>query len=631
MVTPPPPPQEIGTNEELYLIGLRAQQFHDPNIDALVYWKEALRRDPGDTRVNTVLGIMAFAKARYADAEKYLRKALERATDRYTTPKDAEPVYYLGATLKAEGKTNDAVTWLYKATWSQAWKAAGYYSLAQIATSRGDMAAALDFVNHAIDSNALNIRAQNLKAAVLRHLNRNEEALRVLASACDAADPLDVRAMAETFLASRSEEAAQRLAAAMNDNPATAQETAAEYLDEGLWQDGADVLLESIAKAPDKFRINPMAYYYLGYFAGKLGQTQKADAYSRQAMSMAPDYVFPFQSEAIEVLRRAIEANPGDARARFYLGNVLYDWQPEEATRMWEASVAIDPSFAITHRNLAVAYMHQAPGADIDKAIAELERAVSCEHKYARHFTELDELYEQAGVPLEQRLLLFQQNASVVALRDDALNRAVALQTATGHLDDAIQTMTTHTFAVAEGANLNVVDHWTDAHTLRAQTEIQAKLYHEALADLEAAATIPANLPVGFGFGGANARYAELAYWKGVAQEGSGDTQKAAESWSQAAAPRESGGSPQAYFQGLAFQKLGQPEKAQALFRGLVQFGQNDLKQPASRFRSANAHYLAGLGYLGLGDRMQAKAELSQAVRMSPDLVGARTALASLP
>jgi len=227
VVTPPPPPQEIKTNEELYLIGLRAWQFHDPNVDPTIYWQEALRRDPGDTRVNTVLGIAALGKARYADAEQYLRKALERATDRYTTPKDAEAIYYLGATLKAEGKTDEAFTWFYKSTWSQAWKAAGYYSLAQIATSRGDMTAALDFVNRSIDSNARNIRAQNLKAAVLRHLGRNQEALQVLASASYAVDPLDVRAMAETYLASKTSESFQALTSALTAYPATAQETAA--------------------------------------------------------------------------------------------------------------------------------------------------------------------------------------------------------------------------------------------------------------------------------------------------------------------------------------------------------------------------------------------------------------------
>ena len=230
----------------------------------------------------------------------------------------------------------------------------------------------------------------------------------------------------------------------------------------------------------------------------------------------------------------------------------------------------------------------------------------------------------------------------MVARRDDALNRALALEVATGQVDDAIRTMTTHTFAVAEGANLNVVEHWTEAHILRAQTEIRTHRYKEALADLEAAATIPANLPIGiFGGANANARDTELAYWTGVAYEGAGDTRKAAESWKRALAPPSrmaDSRSAQAYYQGLAFQKLGQPEKAQALFQGLLQSARTELQQPpppaggrAGRARAANAHYLAGLGYLGLRDREHAKAELTQAVQISPDLVGARTALASLP
>jgi len=61
-------------------------------------------------------------------------------------------------------------------------------SLAQIAVSREDFAAALDFASRSIDSNALDVRAQNLRAAVLRHLGRNQEALQVLASASHAAD-----------------------------------------------------------------------------------------------------------------------------------------------------------------------------------------------------------------------------------------------------------------------------------------------------------------------------------------------------------------------------------------------------------------------------------------------------------
>ncbi len=651
VVTPPPAPRDIKTNEELYLTGLRAQQFHDPNVDPIPYWEEALRRDPCDSRVNTAMGITSFRKARYEEAEKYFRVALERLTDRYTTPKDAEAIYYLGATLKAEGKTGEAYTYLYKATWSQEWKAAGYYSLAEIAAARGDMATALDFVDRSIDSNALNIRAQNLKAAMLRHLDRPKEALEVVASASHRADPLDVRSMAEVWLASRTGAAAKTLASTMNAHPATAQETAAEYLDAGLWQDGTDVLLQMTAAAPDKSKIHPLVYYYLGYFAGKLGQPQRASEYYGLARAMPRDYVFPFQNEEIEVLRQAVRENPQDACAPYYLGNLLYDWQPEEAVRMWEASEAIDPSFAIVHRNLATAYMHQKAGADLNKAIAELEKAVSLDRKYALHFTELDELYEQAGTPLEKRLTLFEKNAAVVAQRDDAENRAVALKVALGRYDEAIDIMTRRHFAVAEGANLNVSEHWTEAHILRSQQNIAAKRYQQGLADLKAAVTIPSNLPLGFGSGG---RDAEVAYWTGMAYEGLGDHEKALETWNKAAAEQGTGegrrrgrsmaGGAQSYYRALALERLGRSDQAKAAFESLVEAGKSALQQPApaggrsgrmgraasSRAQTANAHYLTGLGYLGLNEQAQAKAELSEAVEMSPDLVGARSVLASL-
>jgi len=45
-VVNPPTPAEIKTNEELYLTGLRMEQFHSPTGDPNAYWQEALRRDP---------------------------------------------------------------------------------------------------------------------------------------------------------------------------------------------------------------------------------------------------------------------------------------------------------------------------------------------------------------------------------------------------------------------------------------------------------------------------------------------------------------------------------------------------------------------------------------------------------
>ena len=667
-VTTPAAPADVKTSEELYLIGLRVQQFHDPNISPDPYWEEALRRDPGDSRVNTALGITAFTKARYAEAEQYLRKALDRLTDQYTSPKDVEAEYYLGATLKAEGKTDEAYTHLFKAAWGEAWKSPAYFALAKIATGRGNMQGALDLTERAISANSLNIQAQNLKAALLRHSGRAKEALQLLDSASHTCDPLDVRAMAERWLASKDSAAAKTLASTMNQFPATAQETAAEYLDASLWQDGTDVLLQMTDTAPDKSRIHPLVYYYLGFFADKLGQPQKASDYCRLAMTMPPDLVFPFQNEAIDVLRLAMKTNPRDARAPYYLGNLLYDWQPEEAAKLWEASAALDPSFAIVHRNLATAYTHQKSGSDLNKAIAELEKAVSLDRKYAAHFKELDELYEQAGTPIEKRLPLFEQNQQIVAQRDDAQNRAIALKVAGGKYDEAIQMMTGRKFAVAEGANLNVSDHWVDAHLFRGRQNLAANRYKEALDDFQAAGTIPSNLPSGFGGGGVSPRAAEIAYWSGVAYEGMGDHNKATQTWTEAtAAPQASGAargggggrygsdspaivSAQSYYRALCLQKLGEVERAKSMFQTLVDSGQKSLQQPSAapaagrgggrggvesqpqspREQTASVHYAIGLGYAGLNDPAKAKAELSQAVDLSPDLVSAKVALASL-
>jgi hypothetical protein len=63
-VKDPPPPGEVKTVEELYLTGMRIEQFHSPTLDPDPYWDEALRRDPGDVRTNAAVGLNALKRAR---------------------------------------------------------------------------------------------------------------------------------------------------------------------------------------------------------------------------------------------------------------------------------------------------------------------------------------------------------------------------------------------------------------------------------------------------------------------------------------------------------------------------------------------------------------------------------------
>ena len=567
------------------------------------------------------MGIRLFKQARFAEAEQFLRKALERATDKYTTPKDAEPTYYLGVTLKAQGKFDEAFELLQKATWDLAWRAAGYFEAAEIASMCGEFQTAGVLVDRSLETNTLNLRALTLKAALARVQGHSREALQTLATARRVSDPLDARLMAEQWLATRSAADAVPLSRWMNRFPALAEETAAEMLRAGLWKDGAAVLAQAVSGASDKSKISPMVYYYLAYFASKSGQDAKAAEYYTLARQMPPDYVFPFQYEAIEVLRAAGDR---DARAAYYLGNLLYDWQPEAATKAWERSAGLDASFAIVQRNLAVAYAHRGETAE---AIARLEKAVSSDRKYAIHFTELDELYEAAGTAPEKRLALLEKNHAVVTGRDDSLAREISMQVFAGKYDEAIGLLTGRQFAVWEGTNLNVAEDWTNAHLLRGQQRLAAGRTDEALKDFQAATQVPENLPAGRG----GAASAEAAYWTGAAQEALGNREAARQAWSGAVAPNAGPGGgrggrggtnpAQNYYRALAMRKLGQADQARTVLQALVSAGGP----------TAQSHYSAALGYLGLGDPDAAKRELRAALAANPAHLGARKMLDGLP
>jgi tetratricopeptide (TPR) repeat protein len=653
-VTPPPSPRDISTLEELYLAGQRIEQFHDPGREPEPYWEEALRRDGGDARVNLALGIRKLKQARFAEAEQHFRKSIERLTAQYTTPRDGEPFYYLGMALKAQGKHEEAFDAFFKATWSEAWRGPAYYALAEIATRRGEFPIARDYVERSLNANALNLRAYTLKTAILRHLGAGSTQVNAyLAVAAHTTDPLDVRLMAERWLGG-DKLVAGELSATLRGHPETGLEAATEYGNAGLWQDGAAILTKLVDAANGKSRVLPLAYYYLGQFAERLGNQTQAVQYRQLAVKASPDYCFPFQWEAIHVLRRAMEANPQDARAPYYLGNLLFDWQPDEAVKLWEQSAALDPSFSIVHRNLAVACAHQATAGDVARAVAELERAVSLPEKYAMHFAELDELYADAARPPLERLALLERNHQVVSKRDDALSREIGLKVFAGKYDEAIQLMKGRKFSVWEGGTLDVAEHWVNAHLLRGRAELTAGQFAAALADFHAANSLPDNLPSERGAG--RGREAELNYWIGVAHEAMSDNTKAKQSWQDAAVAPEEGRvrrgvgsglsdrSAQNYYRALAQRRLGQNTEAESTLRALLEAANRALERDAIREASpataeerrsppvgaALAHYLAGLGHLGLGETEEARQAFTLALQSRPDHLDAKTELAHL-
>ncbi len=84
------------------------------------------------------------------------------------------------------------------------------------------------------------------------------------------------------------------------------------------------------------------------------------------------------------------------------------------------------------------------------------------------------------------------------------------------------------------------------------------------------------------------------------------------------------------FYQGLALRRLSQEEKANQIFKELIDFGNKRLqaatsmdffakfgeRQSAMR-RRAQAHYLLGLGYLGRGDKEEARTKFKKSLELN--------------
>lgn len=607
-VKPPQTPASYATNEELYLTGLRLNEFYNPQIDPYPYYAEALARDSADVRVNTQLGILYAQRGMWQEAEQRLLRAVGRLTQNYTRPKDGEAQYYLGVVLRAQGKDDQAYDAFYRAAWNFAWRAAAYHSLAELDCRRHDYAKALEHVNEAIAANAYNTKALNLKAVILRRLQKPLEAAAVLNKVFEI-DVLDPWAKLQDSAYIKSPD--------MNLDLETCLEVAAIYANAGFYQEAVDVLTPLSTSA--QFPASPMLFYDLGFYCDQLGDQSRAHFYLQKAASLPADYCFPFRLESIDVLQHAIRLQPTDALAHYALGNLLYDWQPEKAIDHWNAAVALKPAFAAAFRNLGFGYAHTF--GDNDKSIQFYEKAIKLNPQDARLLNELDVLYEAVNAPLSKRQALFSAHSKTALKRDDALARLVEVQVLAGDYDPAIRTLSTHHFNVWEGGG-SIHDLFVNAHLMRGLRRFERKKYAQALEDFHAALEYPDNLEVGRPI--EDDQSCRTLALIGQTYAALGKTADAQLAFVQAAQLKVA--DDLLYFQALALKNTGNDAQAKQLSQSLIARGESLLiKETEIDFfakfgekenqnkRYSQAYYLSGLGALGLGERAKAKAAFQRA------------------
>jgi tetratricopeptide (TPR) repeat protein len=619
----PDPPEKLQTSELLYLTGLHLEQYRHPSRDPDPYYEEALRRDPGDLRVNNAYGRLLLRRGRFAEAEAHFRRAIQTATTKNLHPYDGEPYYNLGLALEYQGRLDPAYDAYFKAAWSQACKAQAYLALAAIDGRRREFDKALEHLDLSLAHNGLNNTALAMKSAILRKLGRPEEAARVARQSIEQ-DPLDFWCLwelcrAESGPLSLRERplawcprvraadegpATVRLRRLMRGSPQAYLDLAIGYERAGLYDDALEILAQLDAPA------YPLVPYYRAHFQSASGDREAAKRAYERAAQASPAGGFPSRLEDFAVLREALACNPADAHAWYYLGNLLYDKkQHDEAIHCWEESRRLDESFATVHRNLAQAYreiLH-----DPSRGLASCKRAFDLDRSDPRVLMELDQLYRECGVDPAARLALLENNLAVVQQRDEIYLSRVELYVRLGKCEQARKLLEDHLFHAWEGGEGAVRQLYEMACLLEGLLRLKAGRTADACASMEAALQTPQNLRDAENPQNPAYHAARLYCCVGIAREAAGQRPQARECFVRAAGQRDEK-TEYAFYRGLALRKLGQQKDADRLFAGLIEEGRQRANAAEGK-AAANGQFLLGLGQLGQDRADEAASALAKA------------------
>ncbi len=648
--TEPPASRDVVSSDELFVIGLHLEQYRHATRRPEPYWREGLRRDPGDSRCHLALGRWHLRRVEFGKAEAHLRASVARLVSRNPNPYDGEAHYQLGLCLRHQAfsddlnraKLDEAYASLHKAVWNHAWQPSGFHMLAEIDAPLGRWASARHPVDRALRANPDNLRARNLKAIILHNTGEADGAQALLRETL-ALDPLDWWA--------------RHLSGEAVDCDAQVRlDLALDYTYAGRFQEALDVLA-----APERLRCQarprpqgvpwvdlpdaslgtaPLLFYYRAWLCQLMGNARGRRDHLRRAARQSSDYCFPARLEEIALLRRAIEANPKDARAHHYLGNLLYDRRRHaEAIRMWERSTELDPRNSVAWRNLGIGYFNirRRP----DAARAAYDRALRANPDDARLVYERDQLWKRLAVPVEKRLRALRRHARLLARRDDLSVEVCSLYNQIGQPGKARAILGARRFQPWEGGEGLALHQHVRTHLALGRAALKQRRPQAAASHFRAALAAPENL------GEAHhplANRSDVHFWLGVALRKAGDAGAAAEHWRWAAQFRGDfqgmkvrAVSELTYYSALALEALGRDREAKGVCREILAYASALARSPATidyfatslptmllfdddlnERQKTTSLFLEAQARLGLGQRARARKLLAQVLQRDP-------------
>ena len=624
-------PEQVKTNEQLYLTGLHLEQYRHATWNPVDYYEEALRRDPNDIRCLNALGLWYIRKGRFEKAENFLRKAVKMILKRNPNPYDGEPIYNLGLALKYQGKIEEAYERFWKATWNKAWADAAYFEAAKISVMQGRFEDALDELNRCLIFNAHNQKAWALKAVVLRQMKCADELLKLCEEVLRT-DRFNYGCRFEQYLLNNDAKVLNNMVEMMHDMPNNYDEIALDYCAVGRYDEAVELWKLAISREAT----TPMTYFYIGWASFRQGDAVEANAWFEKAEKQAPDCCFPNRLEDILALQLAKMINPDGAYAPYYLGCLYYAArQYDVAISNWELSARINPSFPTVWRNLALGRFNKQNRQQ--EALEYMERAFHLDENDARILMELDQLYKRLHKPHQERLTFLQLYPELIQRRDDLVLEEITLLNQVGRYEEAMQKLDNHIFHPWEGGEGKVSAQYQICRVELAKQALTNKEYDKAIKLLSECLEYPHHLGEGKLYG---AQENDFYYLLGIAYNALGQQKKAKMCWEEATkGPQEPAAAmyyndakpDKIFYQGMALYKLGRDGEAHGRFYRLINYGKQHIfeKQTMDYFAVSlpdlliwddsldtknliHCKYMLALGYYGMGDMEHALRYLSE-------------------
>lgn len=626
------PVKEYKTNEELYLAGLRVDQFNNARLDYMDFYNEALSRDSMDARVNIEVGKHYIRQGKWEKAALHLNRAQARLSHDYTNVKNTEALYYLGYLYQMTGNTAKAIDAYWAATWTPDFKHRSFYELAVLAVKDKDYKQAMDMITQSLYVGGRDLQALTLKAYILRMQGKKEEAQETIRY-IQGIDPLDYWSAAEASLA--TSQGASFLNTGTNHNSKgiiavqELLEVVSNYMTIGATEDALTLLNGAIALG-EPYASYPLLYYYKAYNLLKQNNQTETVACLDKAGSLSPLNNYPFRIEEINLFETLLKESPDNSYLHYHLGNLLYYLgQKETGLSHWIRSTELDPSFAIACRNVGFGY-----GClnELDKSMKYYDMAIKANPNDPLLLTESDKIYEQANQPANVRLKRLESYLKTVMKHDDAVMRLLTLYNASGQYDKAIKILDNRHFHLWEGGG-QVHDIYVDSHMLKGMKLLKGKRYKDAIREFELANQYPVNLEVAPSPRGGYE--AKVYYLSGVAYEAMSQADKAKECFEKSAnTDFRNRLTDLNYYKVKSLRKLSKNEEANATLADMqksLEHMQKNLMDSYAKFGEANQNvqqsnilYYSGLVHLLENNSSAANEDFKQAIQLYPGNIWAK-------